>query len=197
MKTPHATRHLLSTVPALVLCGGKATRLLQLTDDLIPKALVEVGGKTLLDHTLDLLSGNGIRRIILAISHHSPKIRKHVECGGNHGLEINFSETETPLGIIPSIIKASKQFALDSTFLIAGADEICEGVCLEPVYQFHRESKSIATMVLSDHISSEHSSLKATLDGQGHITSLARGIPVSEFTATGISFLEPEFIARA
>jgi NDP-sugar pyrophosphorylase family protein len=197
MKTTQATKQPLSTIPALVLCGGKATRLLQLTDDRIPKALVEVGGKTLLDHTFDLLSGNGIRRIILAISHHSAKIRKHVECRGNDGLEVNFSETETPLGIVPSIIEASAQFALDSTFLIAGADEICEGICLESVYQLHRENKSIATMALSNHISSEYSSLKATLDGHGHVTSLARGMPVSEFTATGICFLEPDFVARA
>jgi NDP-sugar pyrophosphorylase family protein len=187
----------LSDIPAIVLCGGRATRLIELTEDRIPKALVQIGHKTLLDHTFDLLAHNGIRRAILAVSYHSQRIIKHVANSANSGLEVSISETITPLGIVPSIIAAFAQFEFDSTFLIAGADEICENVDLGPVYDLHRTANSIATLLLTDHISSEYSSLKATLDQQGRVTSLSRGIPTSEFTATGIAFLEPSFVARA
>jgi NDP-sugar pyrophosphorylase family protein len=187
----------LSRIPAIVLCGGKGTRLQRLTNDQIPKALVQIGARTLLDHTLDLLCENGIREVILAMSHHAHKIKSHLQTRSNDKLNIGFSETAEPLGVLPSIMMASSQFRLDSTFLIAGADEICSGLDLAPVYAFHQKTSALATIVLTERIISEHSSLKAEIDRQGRITSLARGTPVSEYTATGIAFLEPGFIARA
>lgn len=195
MKNEDLLRDELSALPAIILCGGKGTRLQQLTGDNIPKALVEVGDRALLDHTLDMLASNGMRRAILAISHHSEQIRKHLD-SMDSPMEAEISETEKPLGVIPSVAVALSQFALSSTFLLAGADEICEGLDLAPVYHLHRTKKSIATIVLTAQIVREHSSLKAALDSQGHITSLARGTPVSEYTATGIAFLEPDFVAR-
>lgn len=187
----------LSSIPAIILCGGKGSRLLRLTEDQIPKALVKIGARTLLDHTLDLLKSNGIQHVILAISHHSDQIRAHLKTAGSNGLNIDFSETKQPLGVLPSVMMAYSQFGLESTFLIAGTDEICKGLDLKPAYALHRDTRSIATIILSDRIVNEHSNLKATVDQDGRITSLARGIPVSEHTATGIAFLEPSFIARA
>jgi D-glycero-alpha-D-manno-heptose 1-phosphate guanylyltransferase len=195
MKNEDLLRSELSAVPSIILCGGKGTRLQQLTGDQVPKALVRVNDRTLLDHTLHLLASNGIRRTILAVSHHSEQIRNHLDCTGST-LEIDISETEKPLGIVPSVAAACSQFALSSTFLLAGADEICEGLDLAPAYHLHRATRSTVTIVLTAHIVSEYSSLKATLDSHGRITSLARGTPTSEYTATGIAFLEPSFVAR-
>lgn len=197
MQTGRPIAGALSRVPAIILCGGKGSRLQPLTGDHIPKALVRVGELTLLDHTLQLLRRNGMRRAILATSHHSDQIRQHVENMGNGTLEITISQTEQPLGVVPSVITAFSQFALDSTFLLAGADEICEGLDLETVYRFHQTKSSMATIVLTSHIVSEYSSLKAAIDGHGSITSIARGTPISEYTATGIAFLEPGFLTRA
>lgn len=195
MKNESLFHDKLSTLSAIILCGGKGTRLKQLTGDQIPKALVQVGDRTLLDHTLDLLANNGIRRAILALSHHSEQIRNHLDCIDSL-LEVDIAETEKPLGVIPSVAMACTQFALSSTFLLAGADEICEGLDLTRVYRLHRAKKSIATLVLTSHVTREYSSLKAAIDSEGHITSLARGIPITEYTATGIAFLEPGFVVR-
>lgn len=185
----------LSALPAIILCGGKGTRLQQLTGDQIPKALVQVGDRTLLDHTLDLLANNGIRRAILALSHHSGQIRSHLDCLDSP-LEVDISETESPLGVIPSVAMACTQFAISSTFLLAGADEICEELDLTPVYRLHQARKSIATLVLTSHVAKEYSSLKAAIDSNGHIISLSRGMPTIEYTATGIAFLEHSFVVR-
>jgi NDP-sugar pyrophosphorylase family protein len=197
MQTGRPIAGALSRVPAIILCGGKGSRLQPLTGDHIPKALVRIGELTLLDHTLQLLRRNGMRRAILATSHHSDQIWQHVKEVDNGTLEITISQTEQPLGVIPSVITAFSEFALDSTFLLAGADEICEGLDLEAVYRFHQATSSLATIVLTSHIVSEYSSLKAAIDVHGHITSIARGTPISEYTATGIAFLEPGFLTRA
>src|SRR6478752_5646236 len=117
MKNEDLLRDELSALPAIILCGGKGTRLQQLTGDNIPKALVEVGDRALLDHTLDMLASNGMRRAILAISHHSEQIRNHLD-SMDSPMEAEISETEKPLGVIPSVAVALSQFALSSTFLL-------------------------------------------------------------------------------
>jgi len=197
MQTGRPITGSLSQVPAIILCGGKGSRLQPLTGDHIPKALVRVGELTLLDHTFELLRCNGIRRAILATSHHSDQIHQCVDDRGNNDLQIDISHTEQPLGVIPSVITACAQFGLDGTFLLAGADEICQGLDLEAVYRFHQTRSSMATIVLTGHIVSEYSSLKAAIDEHGRVTSIARGTPTSEYTATGIAFLEPDFLTRA
>jgi D-glycero-alpha-D-manno-heptose 1-phosphate guanylyltransferase len=195
MEHQNALQEDLAMVPAIVLCGGKGTRIQKLTGDQIPKALVQVGERTLLDHTLDLLASNGMRRAILAMSHRSQQVKEHLQWARS-ALEINISETEQPLGVIPSVAMACSQYALSSTILLTGADEICEGLDLAPVLQVHRETRSMATMVLTADVAREFSSLRATVDSQGRITTLARGRATFEYTATGIAFLEPSFIAR-
>jgi NDP-sugar pyrophosphorylase family protein len=195
MENQNALREDLAMVPAIVLCGGKGTRIQKLTGDQIPKALIQVGDRTLLDHTLDLLASNGIRRAVLAIAHRSDQVKEHLHWAGS-ALDIDISETELPLGVIPSVAMACSQFALSSTILLTGADEICEGLDLAPVLQVHREARAMATMVLTTGVAREFLSLRATVDSQGRITTLSRGTATSEYSATGIAFLEPSFIVR-
>ena len=61
---------------AILLCGGKGTRLRPLTEN-IPKALVEYKGKTLLLRQIEWLTGNGIKKIILSTGYMSEKIEEY------------------------------------------------------------------------------------------------------------------------
>src|SRR5260221_2707416 len=112
----HADNHshpsALRDIPAIILCGGKGSRLRQLTEDRIPKALVPVAGRSLIDHTLDFLTANGIQNVILATSHHSRQIRERLETTGPGHLTVRISETEKPIGVLPSVITAFSQFNL-------------------------------------------------------------------------------------
>lgn len=62
---------------AMVLAAGLATRMRPLTEDQ-PKALLEVGGLTVLDHCLDRLKTAGIERVVINLHHHGEKIESHL-----------------------------------------------------------------------------------------------------------------------
>src|SRR3989344_5877721 len=67
-----------SEVTAIALCGGKGTRMRELTQDLYPKPLVRVGNQTLLDYSLQPLRDAGVTNIIYATAHKGEMIRDHV-----------------------------------------------------------------------------------------------------------------------
>jgi NDP-sugar pyrophosphorylase family protein len=77
-------------VPVAILAGGLATRLRPITQT-IPKALVEVAGKSFLDHQLALLAHKGFRRVVLCLGHLGEMIEEHVGDGSAWGLEVRYS----------------------------------------------------------------------------------------------------------
>jgi NDP-sugar pyrophosphorylase family protein len=80
----------IATVPAALLAGGLATRLLPITET-IPKAMVEVAGRPFIDHQLALLRRNGIRRVVLCLGYLGEQIERHLGVGAAHGLELRYS----------------------------------------------------------------------------------------------------------
>lgn len=77
-------------VPAALLAGGLATRLRPVTETL-PKALVELAGKPFIDHQLDLLRRNGIRRAVLCLGHLGEQVESHLGDGSRYGMELRYS----------------------------------------------------------------------------------------------------------
>jgi NDP-sugar pyrophosphorylase family protein len=80
----------ISTVPVALLAGGMATRLRPITET-IPKALVEVAGRPFIDHQLDLLQRNGIRRIVMCLGYRGQQLQRHVGDGVARGIEIRYA----------------------------------------------------------------------------------------------------------
>ncbi|MBQ1648595.1 MAG: NTP transferase domain-containing protein, partial [Bacteroidales bacterium] len=76
---------------ALILAAGLGTRLGDLTSDR-PKALVEVSGKTMLEHQLHHLSAAGFDRFVINIHHFAPKVKAFLEEHRNFGLDIRLSD---------------------------------------------------------------------------------------------------------
>lgn len=77
-------------VPAALLAGGLATRLRPVTQT-VPKALVELAGKPFIDHQLDLLRRNGIRRAVLCLGHLGEQVESHLGDGSRYGMELRYS----------------------------------------------------------------------------------------------------------
>ncbi|HEY5028372.1 MAG TPA: sugar phosphate nucleotidyltransferase, partial [Candidatus Angelobacter sp.] len=78
---------------AMVLAAGLGTRLRPLTNDR-PKALVEVGGRTLLEITLTRLRGFGIQDVIINVHHYADMVIDHVKAADNFGMRIEFSRED-------------------------------------------------------------------------------------------------------
>ena len=93
-------------LPVAILAGGLATRLRPLTET-IPKSLVEINGEPFLWHQLRLLRANGIRRVVLCLSHLGEQVRDSVGEGGAFGLDIHYSlDGPTLLGTAGALKRA-------------------------------------------------------------------------------------------
>ncbi|MDR1765530.1 MAG: HAD-IIIA family hydrolase [Lachnospiraceae bacterium] len=83
---------------AVIMAGGKGTRLSALTKDAIPKPMVPILGKPLLEWQVEQLRGYGITDIIMVIGHLGEKIRSHFGDGGPFGVRVRYIEETQPLG---------------------------------------------------------------------------------------------------
>jgi NDP-sugar pyrophosphorylase family protein len=80
----------ISTVPVALLAGGMATRLRPITES-IPKAMVEVAGRPFIDHQLDLLHANGMRRVVMCLGYRGQQLEHHVGDGSSRGMEVTYA----------------------------------------------------------------------------------------------------------
>ena len=140
-------RNLGSHIPkvAVILAGGEGTRMQPITFE-VPKPLVTVHGRTLLEHLFDLFKKHGIKNIILSIGHMGDKIKGALGDGRKFGVNINYVEEVNPLGTAGPL-KLAKPF-LKNTFVCSNSDELKE-LDLMDMYLSHKENKAVATIALA------------------------------------------------
>ena len=73
---------------AVIMAGGKGTRISSITNDEIPKPMLKIGDKTILEHQIDCLKKSNIDEIILVIGHLGEKIKDYFKDGTNFGVKI-------------------------------------------------------------------------------------------------------------
>jgi NDP-sugar pyrophosphorylase family protein len=79
-----------TTAPVAILAGGLATRLRPITEK-IPKSLVPVAGRPFLEHQLEYLRGQGVKKIVLCVGHLGEMIRDQYHDGAEFGVQIEYS----------------------------------------------------------------------------------------------------------
>ena len=140
---------------ALILAAGLGTRLGELTSDR-PKALVEVCGRTMLEHQLRHLSAAGFDRFVINIHHFAPKVRAFLEEHQNFGLDIRLSdETDLLLDTGGGIRKAMRLFDDEQPVLVHNAD-IFSSVDLKALYSGHIESGADSTLLVAQRSTSRY-----------------------------------------
>ncbi len=140
---------------ALILAAGLGTRLGELTSDR-PKALVEVCGRTMLEHQLRHLSAAGFDRFVINIHHFAPKVRTFLEEHQNFGLDIRLSdETDLLLDTGGGIRKAMRLFAGEQPVLVHNVD-IFSSVDLKALYNGHIESGADSTLLVAQRSTSRY-----------------------------------------
>ncbi len=129
----------------LILAGGMGTRLKPITRE-IPKPLVPLHGKPIVEHTMDLFKQYGIKQVLLSIGYKGDKIKEYYGNGKRNDLDIIYLEESKPLGTAGPL-KLAKQYLTD-TFIMCNADEL-KDIDLEEMYYFHKQSNAIATIALT------------------------------------------------
>ena len=131
---------------AMIFAAGLGTRLKPLTDHM-PKALVPVAGKPMLEHVIGKLKAAGFDEIVINVHHFANQIIDFLKEKNNFGIRIWISdETEELLDTGGGIKKAAHFF--DEPFLVHNAD-ILSNVDLKALYEYHLASENDATLLVS------------------------------------------------
>ncbi|MGI6074675.1 MAG: nucleotidyltransferase family protein [Fermentimonas sp.] len=140
---------------AMIFAAGVGSRLRPLTD-YKPKALVEVGGKPLLQHTIEKLIRSGFDEIIINVHHFAEQIIDFVREKDSFGARIDFSDERDRLLDTGGGIKKAGWFFDDcSPFLVHNVD-ILSDINLQDLYDFHVKGGHTATLVCSDRETSRY-----------------------------------------
>src|SRR5690554_3270608 len=140
---------------AMIFAAGLGTRLKPLTDN-IPKALVTIGGKPLLQHTIEKLKQSGFDEIIINIHHFADQIIEFVLSKNSFNIKIEFSDEKNKLlDTGGGIKKASNFFNDNKPFLIHNVD-ILSNINLNELYHYHEKTNSAATLVCSERETSRY-----------------------------------------
>ena len=130
----------------MIFAAGLGTRLKPLTDHM-PKALVPVAGKPMLEHVILKLIASGFDEIVINVHHFAEQIIDFLKEKNNFGIKIWISdETEELLDTGGGIKKASS--LLNEPFLVHNAD-ILSNVDFKALYDFHIASENDATLLVS------------------------------------------------
>ncbi len=129
---------------AVIMAGGKGTRLAALTKDEIPKPMVPVAGKPLLLWQVERLKENGITDIIMVTGHLGNKIREYFEDGSRLGVTIRYYEENEPLGTAGSFYYL-KDMLHEDTFVMMSGDLFFD-IDFERMIRFHQEKGAAATL---------------------------------------------------
>ena len=132
---------------AVILAGGLGTRLQPYTT-FLPKPMLPLGEKPILEHLVDWTSKNGIKSVVLCVSYLRKTIEDYFEDGKRFGVSIEYAVSNKPLATAGQL-KTSEQF-IDDTFVCMYGDSIFDFNLRSMVNQ-HKQKKSFVTMSLYEY----------------------------------------------
>jgi len=109
---------------AVLLAAGKGTRLKPITDN-IPKVMIPINGKPILEHHLRQLAQSEIREVYINLHYLSEKIREYFKDGKKWGLDIQYSHEPEILGTAGAVKNLEKELGKDP-FLVVYGDNFLE-----------------------------------------------------------------------
>jgi len=126
----------------VLMAGGKGTRIGSVFSD-IPKPLVPVEGKPLLERTVECLKKQGFTELILTVSHMSDRIIRYFGDGSRFGVRIEYYLETEPLGNAGALFMLQDRLTED--FLLINADVLFD-VDLERFVRLHRQKGGLVTL---------------------------------------------------
>ena len=132
---------------AVILAGGLGTRLRPYTKSL-PKPMLPLGGKPILEYEIEWARKNGIKEIVLCVSYLRNKIEDYFGDGKKFGVKIEYAISKKPLATAGQL-KTAEKF-MDDTFVCLYGDSIYN-FSLRNMIKHHKKSRANVTMSLFDY----------------------------------------------
>jgi mannose-1-phosphate guanylyltransferase / phosphomannomutase len=178
-------------VKAVIMAGGEGTRLRPQTSNL-PKPMLPLVGRPMMEHIVSLLRRHGITDIVVTVAFLPNAIRSYFGNGSELGVRMVYATEETPLGTAGSVRNARDE--LTERFLVISGDVLTD-INLTSMIEFHEKNGALATLALCAVenplefgivITREDGSIERFLEKPGW------GQVFSDTINTGIYVLEPE-----
>jgi mannose-1-phosphate guanylyltransferase/phosphomannomutase len=176
---------------AVIMAGGEGTRLRPITCDL-PKPMVQVLGRPVMEYAIELLKKYGVTEIAVTLQYLPDAIRDRFGDGSAHGVHMHYFVEDTPLGTAGSV-RAARDF-LDETFAVVSGDALTD-IGLGLAAEFHRQKGADVTLVLkSVELPVEFGVVIAGADGriERFMEKPAWPDVFSDTVNTGIYIIEPQ-----
>jgi len=129
---------------AIILAGGMGTRMRPLTY-VVPKVMLPIGGKPLLEHMVRYLKEHGITEVIVCVAYLKTHIMDYFKDGKNLGVKIRYAEAEMPMGTAGQLKTAEKH--VSDTFLAMNGD-IITSLNIRKLIKLHSMKGGIGTISL-------------------------------------------------
>lgn len=133
---------------AVVLAGGRGLRLAPLTNG-IPKALVRIRSKPLLEWVIQWLANGGVRDLVVGVAYEKDKIMDYFGDGNRFGVRIRYSVHTVEGGTAEGFRKAIERHVTDQTFLAMNGDELTN-LNIAKLGDVHMASGALATVAVTE-----------------------------------------------
>lgn len=133
--------------PVVLMAGGLGTRLRPLTEKM-PKPMLAVGGKPLLETILESFVNHGFHRFFISLNYRGEIIKDYFGDGHRWGVEIDYLEEESSMGTAGSLTLLPER--LSHPFFVMNGD-ILTSVNFLQMLKFHLDTEAEATMAIYEH----------------------------------------------
>ena len=176
---------------AIILAGGLGTRLQPYTF-FIPKPMLPLGNKPLLEHIIEWLRNdeNNIDHIIICVSYLHRTIEDYFEDGSRLGIKIEYARSDRPLATAGQLMTAKK--FIDDTFVCVYGDSIYEFSLREMIKEHERLDAFISMALLSYKTRLKYGFID--INGNNRVTAWNEKPEIKGLINIGCYVMEPEFI---
>ncbi len=172
----------------VLMVGGMGTRLRPLTDT-VPKPLLHVGGKPILETIINNFSRLGFTNIILCVNYKAEMIKEYFGDGANFGVNIEYIYESKRMGTAGAL-SLMREKLTESFFVMNG--DLLTNINFEHMLDFHLSNKAFATMGIRKY---DFEVPYGVVNVDGHTIQAIEEKPVHEFFVSGgIYILSPEVL---
>ncbi|MCD4731537.1 MAG: nucleotidyltransferase family protein [Bacteroidales bacterium] len=178
-------------LPVVIMAGGEGTRLKPLTN-VLPKPLIPIGEKTILEHILDKFVEIGSKNFFISVNYKADMIQHYFEALMNPDYQIIYFKEPKPLGTIGSLYLLKEK--ITQPFFVSNCDIIIEEDYGE-IYNYHKENKNELTIVAAlKHYPIPYGTIETGDNGILH--SLTEKPELTFKINSGMYILEPHLISE-
>ncbi|MDD5629710.1 MAG: nucleotidyltransferase family protein [Elusimicrobia bacterium] len=133
-------------ITAVIVAGGRGERMRPLTDR-VPKPMLPVAGRPLLEHQLDWLKRGGVARAVMCLGYRARFVQSHFEDGRRWGVELDYCVEDSPRGTAGCVRDAWDKVPGEALVVYG---DIFVDISLPPLLEAHRRLGADATLVVAD-----------------------------------------------